>query len=463
MEAIGYEWGAPSYLEAISPDDAAQNALASRFSWYGGSFNDPKSQGGQTYQYGDMNGMVYPVRGGMEDWAYAASWDKSKTEPCFPSTYGGYDSNKTIYNDSTLRTFNMLVETSVLKTPQIGILGSTLDLFSPNNVYGGNGHVSRNLRLSLLLIDMVQPYLSISKVDGQAQKISIVPAAKSLQGLESCLDMMKQEIYSTSISQTVSVEWTIGGALEVDETSLVFGKLEDIVSLLLDDLCLVQPTNEQWTKLENAISDPSTSIQQTNLQTNGTTRWSAYNSGSGLPQDPTYQATIPIDGFSGGDIIVGFAVAKVDSSWSKAPEGITMTPQSHIVNARTNTSWFHESSGKVIKGRNFWISLPIALEISSSSFQNAAKADIQSSETYDVGSDSASIEDAKSNNTKANVDNSFVLGIEGDPVEGLQMSHPSEYEKAGLDNSSCSLRFVPATMILRIGTAAILSFVLSSL
>ena len=73
MEAIGYEWGAPSYLEDISPDDAAQNALASRFSWYGGSFNDPKSQGGQTYQYGDMNGMVYPVRGGMEDWAYAAS------------------------------------------------------------------------------------------------------------------------------------------------------------------------------------------------------------------------------------------------------------------------------------------------------------------------------------------------------------------------------------------------------
>jgi len=62
MEAIGYEWGAPSYLEAISPDDAAQNALASRFSWYGGSFNDPKSQGGQTYQYGDMNGMVYPVQ-----------------------------------------------------------------------------------------------------------------------------------------------------------------------------------------------------------------------------------------------------------------------------------------------------------------------------------------------------------------------------------------------------------------
>lgn len=38
--------------------------------------------------------IVYPVDGGMEDWAYAASWDNEFTDPapvtpCNPPTYGG--------------------------------------------------------------------------------------------------------------------------------------------------------------------------------------------------------------------------------------------------------------------------------------------------------------------------------------------------------------------------------------
>jgi hypothetical protein len=50
MEAIGYEWGAPSYLnQGPSPDDIAQVTLASRYSWYGGSVDNRK------YPYGDMN------------------------------------------------------------------------------------------------------------------------------------------------------------------------------------------------------------------------------------------------------------------------------------------------------------------------------------------------------------------------------------------------------------------------
>ena len=36
----------------------------------GGSF--PRAA---KYRYSRMNSIVYPVHGGMEDWAYAASWD----------------------------------------------------------------------------------------------------------------------------------------------------------------------------------------------------------------------------------------------------------------------------------------------------------------------------------------------------------------------------------------------------
>ena len=31
----------------------------------------------RSYRKSRMNSIVYPVHGGMEDWAYAASWDKA--------------------------------------------------------------------------------------------------------------------------------------------------------------------------------------------------------------------------------------------------------------------------------------------------------------------------------------------------------------------------------------------------
>jgi hypothetical protein len=42
------------------------------------------------YEMGDMTSVVYPVGGGLEDWAYGAGWDKNKDaalEACDPRTY----------------------------------------------------------------------------------------------------------------------------------------------------------------------------------------------------------------------------------------------------------------------------------------------------------------------------------------------------------------------------------------
>lgn len=33
---------------------------------------------GRDYPYRPMNSLVYPVNGGMEDWAYAASWETTE-------------------------------------------------------------------------------------------------------------------------------------------------------------------------------------------------------------------------------------------------------------------------------------------------------------------------------------------------------------------------------------------------
>ena len=62
MEVVAYEWGAPSWLDHLSPDDEAQAAIGGAYSRYGAGWSNSKP-----YEYGTMNDEVYFVRGGMED------------------------------------------------------------------------------------------------------------------------------------------------------------------------------------------------------------------------------------------------------------------------------------------------------------------------------------------------------------------------------------------------------------
>jgi hypothetical protein len=77
-----------------------------------------------------MNDMVYPVRGGFEDWAYSASWEGSPviTNYCSPSTYGGYDREKTNYSKNykdAIKAVSFLLEMSNDKTPYEENLGNS--------------------------------------------------------------------------------------------------------------------------------------------------------------------------------------------------------------------------------------------------------------------------------------------------------------------------------------------------
>lgn len=72
--------------------------------------------------------MVYPVRGGFEDWAYSASWEGEPiiTDYCSPSTYHGYNPEKTKYTKNykdAVKAISFLLETSNDKTPFEGNLG----------------------------------------------------------------------------------------------------------------------------------------------------------------------------------------------------------------------------------------------------------------------------------------------------------------------------------------------------
>jgi hypothetical protein len=84
------------------------------------------------------------------------------------------------------------------------------------------------------------------------------------------------------------------------------------------------------------------------------------------PLGPVFQATVDISTFTLGDEVIVLAKAKVDQSWLQQPTdfALQVLPQSHMVNARTNSSWFRENNGNIVQGRDEWYSaIPLTLII----------------------------------------------------------------------------------------------------
>lgn len=339
-EVIGYEWGATTYLGSTSPDDVAQVEISNGYSRYAGSF-----KGTRPYITGTMNDLVYDVQGGMEDWAYAASWDPNRVIPCDPETFGGYDTIKTVYQDSSLRAFNMLVETSHEKIPQYH-LGTENGILDWGGNGDGNGHIARNIRLSLLAIELTEPYIIITSVNGVPIEDDIVPLAE--RNDRKCIQNKIMEI-PMGQKKTV-IEWTVGGGFTVDFTTVMFAKWDDVPEVVDG---MTQPSNEDLGRAFRTLSGQS-----------GITHW--HKDGT-IGKWTVFSAEIDTSEFEEGDKIALYATAQLDQEWSKLPKDSDVKPQvppqSHLVNTRTNVDWLHESNGKVIQGRQDWYSIPATLLI----------------------------------------------------------------------------------------------------
>lgn len=366
--AIGYEWGAPHYSGMLSPDHLAQDDIAQGYSRYSGklpaAFNPIPS-----YPVGTMNDIVYPVRGGMEDWAYASSWDLKRSNTCHPDTFGGYAASKTNYNNATLRAFNMLVETSKLKTPDKYMLGSDWEVLKKDQGEG-MGHISRNIRLALMAVEVVEPYISIVSVENKYLQDDVVPHRKRTD--RTCMKDRAATVPQTGIvleNEGTFIEWTIGGAFRVNETGVLYGKWEDMPASFDGSM---QPTIDDLEKFH------SSTVKRVLLhETHHNTRWS-----SAFEEDiisnsdphifgPSFSITIDLHEFDVGDRIVVMAYAIVDQSWVNMPVNKVYgphhkPPQSHIANVRTNPDWFFESFGKAVQGRLSWFSPPLTLNVKNS-------------------------------------------------------------------------------------------------
>ncbi|KAL3943524.1 MAG: hypothetical protein SGBAC_002419 [Bacillariaceae sp.] len=342
-EVVGYEWGAPHWVNKGAPDDIAQISIGSAYSNYGGGWSASKE-----YDYGNMNDLVYYVRGGMEDWAYAGSWDPVRVPQCEPQTFGGYPKEKTIYNNSTLRIFNMLIETSDDKIPTIH-LGNSVDVLHKDTK--GNGHISRNIRVALLAAELVEPYVSVFKVNELRLSDDVVPLLTPGEG--SC--RKGNTVMVAKNTQQVNISWTVGGSNTIDNTELWYARLSDIEGRDLD--CLKHPRDLDGFLKGEIIG-----------ATNGTSSFSANGAFPAPKEDepdgPIFTGRISIPSSAKPlDQIVIYVSARVDQDWRNSPQESTfappLPPQSHIANVRTNPDWHHESAGKFLDGRLDWFSRPL--------------------------------------------------------------------------------------------------------
>ena len=84
--SITYPWGSNNHrgkirgVTAEAPDNVALNRLGQSMRESAGKSIETVSLGDSNfsireYGLGDMTSIVYPVGGGLEDWAYAAGWD----------------------------------------------------------------------------------------------------------------------------------------------------------------------------------------------------------------------------------------------------------------------------------------------------------------------------------------------------------------------------------------------------
>ena len=220
MRAISYEWGAPNAKQDYSPDDGVllPMGIAMRNYASGTSFY-PKADA--------MNPLVYPVKGGMEDWAYASSWDKTPgwVRPCTPTTYmksGAYPAVKTIYTSDMLKTLNILIETNSAKAPDPTILGSVHQLLMPERAADhSDGDIPRNIRLQLMMIDLVQPYLHWNdQIDNDPKYLQRFWDRIMKDANERGTGSSEHPFIGT---EHIEVGWEIGGALTVDDTALFYG------------------------------------------------------------------------------------------------------------------------------------------------------------------------------------------------------------------------------------------------
>ena len=358
MQAIAFEWGTYGrHHKQVSPDDVAQLALGSSMSAFAGSFN---SEG--LYPHDRLNDLVYPVSGGMEDWAYSSSWETPK--PCKPKTFGGYAEKQTVYSTSQLRAFNILIETSKDKTPSEKSLGTDEQVLKSHQAKG-DGHIPRNMRLAIFITEVVQPYIQWYN-------------------------------YTTSV-----FTWEVGGALYVDSTYLEYLFINETGGSSGGTTASMKGRT-RWAggglhEVNSTECDACLAGEDISFVTSG-----GIDDREQWPYIPAFSATLPPPPSWVTHVAVK-ACAVVDQAFARKPTYTVypdIPPQSHFVNARTNSSWNQNVGDQHVKTQIEWCSDFVKISLEDPDYVWFYK-------TYDPAA--PSIDDSKSMNKNMGFSYSMIV------------------------------------------------------
>lgn len=329
MTSIGYPWGSFNHHATgprRAPDDAALDDIARAMSTYASTGSVDKR-----YPFGTMNDQVYPVQGGMEDWGYAASFDARARVRCAPQSYGGYNASRQASANASMRALVFLVEAGP-KRPAEATLGGDDAVLTPGGA--ADGHVPRNIRLSLAAIDLLRPHLELLEHAAAARLDAIV-------------------------GRQLRVRYRAWGSARVDAAELVWRRT----------------AREPWARIGGT---GSATLEGAALPRAGV--WAASPATNGAGEHELY--ALPL---ADGDFQIAVR-ARVDAHWGAgggrrtAPAG--MPPQAHLSRARTDDRWLMDSGGHRVRGQTEWLSAPIDVRVARSRSAGAPNRRSPASEPF---------------------------------------------------------------------------------
>ena len=249
-------------------------------------------------------------------------------------------------------------------------------------------HLGINARMSLLATELVEPWTAIRSIAGvKLRDDDVIPLSPRAPG--QCMRTRVMEMPESPLMNNVTVTWTVGGALSVDETAIMHGKRSVLDKKIFD--CVTQPTKQELDAFFTILRDfevmegeneeeMAEDVSFTHVQS-GVTRWhssvrDAADSSMTIPPETTFSVSLDLSDYKVGDVIAIYALARTDQDWIiphlkssfALVGGDSATAQSNIVNARTNPQWSHAHTnsmdgGSLIKGHLDWFSVPVTIEI----------------------------------------------------------------------------------------------------
>eukprot|EP00915_Cephaloidophora_sp_WS-2016_P005303 GHVH01007017.1.p1 GENE.GHVH01007017.1~~GHVH01007017.1.p1 ORF type:complete len:468 (+),score=57.07 GHVH01007017.1:69-1472(+) len=254
MRALTYGWGNFIYLDKShrkawrTPDTVAMSSIANRMQKSSGkaipSVIPSVAAGDNTNNYfypiGTISDVVYPLRGGMEDWTYAAGWQCQL----------GYDCNVQKACHSTTnalpRSLTYLVETDDLKNPPDHLYGQGMNYEDPARQL----HVARNAILAMVAFESSgPPLLNVLNTEPSSLNTTSITAMgcteitslilvefEEVQSNQECQELTRNWLRNRSLSSgdnvTLVSEWNaiVPGEVAHPHIKLMIGNSDDSLS-----------------------------------------------------------------------------------------------------------------------------------------------------------------------------------------------------------------------------------------